>query len=638
MKKREVNDAAYLILFYARKPVRQLSTAEFLQKRFIIDAFFEPAEENVPYDDDSILELTGSTNKELALDTFYEQLRQAHQKDDLDSGVPSEVQHQSLQPLLRPYQKKGIRWMLTRENRPDYLRSTFIKMRSKNLENQIFYYNKYSAEFSHNCPEPVIPIPSGGLLTDEMGLGKTVEMIGLMLMNPKPKRKAIVLNNDDEDSGISTMENEPLKKMIKIFNTIKCMCNKQNKRQDVKKLISCTNCWYQQHIKCVFQREITNEDRDCYMCPFCWKASERIIEAKTTIIVTPAAIKSQWQDEIKRHINDENFKVLIYEGINKCWVSPVELAKYDAVLTDFNILSQELYFAETISRELRHDKKFENPPSPLSSVLFWRVVLDEAQMVENKNTRPSQMVKHLPAVHRWGTTGTPIEKDSIRCLYGLIYFLDFYPYTDSKIFDELWNEYRSGKHENMIHVLSKIMWRTCKKNVAQEINIPAQKEIIHYVSMSDLQKMFYQQVHIITKPEFLKNVQDYLKRHKIYDKAKGEWVIDYSIMDQSLHELNNATMRMFLEPLRKLRQDCTIPNLFHQQSDQTRIKQTLRPEQLQDHLVSKTSIECKSALRTICSSLNGSAALKIAQDKKSEAILMYKQVLRLAKDYTGAVQ
>lgn len=43
------------------------------------------------------------------------------------------------------------------------------------------------------------------------------------------------------------------------------------------------------------------------------------------------------------------------------------------------------------------------------------VVLDEAQMVENKNSRPSQMTKKLPAVHRWGTTGN--QRD-------LIYFLE----------------------------------------------------------------------------------------------------------------------------------------------------------------------------------------------------------------------
>lgn len=61
-------------------------------------------------------------------------------------------------------------------------------------------------------------------------------------------------------------------------------------------------------------------------------------------------------------------------------------------------------------------------------------------------------------------------------------------------------------------------------------------------------------------------------------------------------------------------------------------------DQLHEHLVSKASIECKSALRTICSSLNGMAAIKIAEMKYDDAMTHYNQVFRLAKDYTGVVR
>lgn len=61
-------------------------------------------------------------------------------------------------------------------------------------------------------------------------------------------------------------------------------------------------------------------------------------------------------------------------------------------------------------------------------------------------------------------------------------------------------------------------------------------------------------------------------------------------------------------------------------------------DQLHEHLTSKTSIECKSALRTICSSLNGMAALKIAEEKYNDALAYYNQVFRLSKDCTGVVR
>jgi E3 ubiquitin-protein ligase SHPRH len=338
----------------------------------------------------------------------------------------------------------------------------------------------------------------------------------------------------------------------------------------------------------------------------------------------------------------------MYKGISNGWVSPTELSTYNVVITDFTTLSKELYFASSADRSLRKDKKFEYPLSPLMCVRWWRVVLDEAQLVENKTNRPSQMVKQLPAINRWCTTGTPIEKDSIRCLYGLLYFLNLQPFTDEILFERLWQEYRQGQPDEMMKILSCVMWRTCKKNVEHEINISNQTEILHEVDMTDLQKYFYRQVHLTTIPQFMKNVHEFLLRNgnvEWVERMEGqkvvqvrERVVDNSMKNRFLFELNNATIKIFLEPLRRLRQDCTIPSIFQTTSnDQAKVKQTLKPTELHEHLVSKTSIESKSALRTVVSSINGIAALRISEEKYEEAIACYKQVLKLAGDYTDVV-
>jgi E3 ubiquitin-protein ligase SHPRH len=329
--------------------------------------------------------------------------------------------------------------------------------------------------------------------------------------------------------------------------------------------------------------------------------------------------------------------------MGSCWISPYDLAKYDCIVTDFTTLSKELYFTETTDRTLRQTKKFVYPSTPLLQMNFWRIILDEAQMVEQLTTRPAQMVKQFSAVYRWCSTGTPIEKGSVHDLYGLIYFLDYHPYTDYKLFNKLWFDYRNGNSENLINLLSKIMWRTCKKDVEHEIQIPEQKEIIHYVEMSDLQKCFYEQVHKTTKPLFKNHVREYLLRHSktfVYDEQREETVkiIDTDLLDKKLFEFDNTSIKTFLEPLRKIRQDCTIANLYVGTNNQTKVKQTLRAEQLHEHLVSKASIECKSALRTICSSLNGMAAIKIAEENYHEAIDLYKQVLKMGSDYKGTIR
>ncbi|KAG5680655.1 hypothetical protein PVAND_010149 [Polypedilum vanderplanki] len=611
-------------------------------RKFIIESFFESDEDLIEEDSNDDSEILSENFH--SVDGFYEKLKRAHAEEDF-TNITENVQHPKLRnsTRLRPYQVRGVRWMLKRELEVEKIFENFIKLRSKFNPEQILFYNPINCDLREENPEEGLVFPSGGVLCDEMGLGKSVEMITLVLMNARNKGTKREREEDNEITPEILTKLKPTKKSI-----IKCPCFKESKRKHATTLVICTKCFTAQHIKCAFMREITDEDRYDYTCCYCWKQPNKLIDVNTTIIVSPTAIKKQWENEIKRHVCDKDFKVLAYNGISNGYISPKEIGKYDCIITDFNTLNKELYFTDIVKRNFRHDKKYEYPRSPLLNVRWWRVILDEAQMVENKDARPSQMVKLLPAVNRWCTTGTPIEKGSIQHLYGLIYFLDIRPYTQQDIFNKLWYEYRNGQSQKLIKMLCKIMWRTCKKDVLHEIQIPEQKELIHFVEMSDLQKCFYSQVHVKTKPEFLRHVQNYLLRNsenfeiikevvqgKIVSRRQG--IIDYSLMDKKLYELDNTTIKTFLEPLRKIRQDCTIANLFVNVNDQTRVKQTLRSDQLHEHLVSKTSIECKSALRTICSSLNGMAALKIAENKFEEAISMYKQVLRLAKDYTGVV-
>jgi len=55
-------------------------------------------------------------------------------------------------------------------------------------------------------------------------------------------------------------------------------------------------------------------------------------------------------------------------------------------------------------------KRFLAPPSPLPCVQWWRLCLDEAQMVECTGSKTAEMARRLGAVHRWAITGTPVQK------------------------------------------------------------------------------------------------------------------------------------------------------------------------------------------------------------------------------------
>lgn len=82
---------------------------------------------------------------------------------------------------------------------------------------------------------------------------------------------------------------------------------------------------------------------------------------------------------------------------------PFELAKLDVCITTYEVLAAELdhVFAFENMRVLRKPRRYMNVPSPLQCVKWWRVCLDEAQMVHSTQTKCAAMASRLDAVNRW---------------------------------------------------------------------------------------------------------------------------------------------------------------------------------------------------------------------------------------------
>lgn len=107
----------------------------------------------------------------------------------------------------------------------------------------------------------------------------------------------------------------------------------------------------------------------------------------------------------------------LFRGVNHHgYLPPAKLGEYDIVITTYNVLASELNYVDLPhtnsedGRRFRNPKRFMTIPSSLPCVFWWRICLDEAQMVEGINTKMSLMAQRLPAVHRWGITGTPLNK------------------------------------------------------------------------------------------------------------------------------------------------------------------------------------------------------------------------------------
>lgn len=519
-----------------------------------------------------------------------------------------DAQHEFLRPILRDYQRDGVNFMINRETVSDSIPAAFDVLQANAIADPspLFYLNCYTGQLTDTLPDPV-PLPSGGILADEMGLGKTVEMLSLILNHPRPPISP-------QSSLSPTLTIPPC--ITTIPTQIKCTCVSSSANDA---LIQCTKCHFHQHIKCVQKNRpaTSTETPDNYICPKCW-SQQPLVPTRATIIVSPYSISRQWQKEIETHIRDPRFQVLIYSGVAKFgWISPLDLAEYDVVITDYNVLKTEIHYTAVDSKEgcLRGAKKHLNPSSPLTALHWWRVCLDEAQMVETPTNQATRMVKTLPAKHRWAVTGTPIEK-SINQLYGLLFFLDCVPYNEFPIWSRLAQPFLQHQNaEPLVEgVLKALMWRTCKRHVLDQIRIPPQTQRCHMVAMSDMQTVFYRDQHEQCRQAFLEQA------------AK----MQRTGLASSMAKWDAHSLKLLLEPLRKLRQDCTMPSVVSK--GEQLAKRLLSPDELYTHLLTVNEVECKSQLRAIASTLNGLAGIAMLLQEYPLAGRYYRSVLKRAEE------
>ncbi|EST10050.1 Zinc finger, C3HC4 RING-type [Kalmanozyma brasiliensis GHG001] len=317
---------------------------------------------------------------------------------------------------------------------------------------QVFYFDQVSGLLSlrrFSCR----PTEPGGALCESMGLGKTLESLALIAAHPRPENPDL-LAYDTSRSARMIAEMEP---------------------------------------------------------------SERPFVSRATLVVCPAALVEQWMDEIRKHfrsrltldvdtsmsddatILNQQAGVVRYKHSDFAWnVSSSRsevraLAKERLTQPDIVVATYE-ELAFQLSESHRVPVSDDQVRTPLLEVHFWRILLDEAQIVAGASGKATNMVHELWRSNCWMVTGTPVTK-GIRDIQGIFAFMDHDPFAAPRFFNEILQEpFTRGCVEGIRRlraILPRFVWRHTQAHVEDEIVLPPCKSEVLEINLKHVERLFY---------------------------------------------------------------------------------------------------------------------------------------------------
>jgi SNF2 family DNA or RNA helicase len=197
------------------------------------------------------------------------------------------------------------------------------------------------------------------------------------------------------------------------------------------------------------------------------------------LIVCPTSVLRQWARELRDKVSPANaLSVLVHHGPDRA-KNPLELLKYDVIITTYSILAMDL--PRTAEAEAAAEAAVAAavaaaaaasgnptvsggsgsvgsagaggvPPAPIRSqglpvkaapkvgpmfrIHWFRVVLDEAQTIKNHRTQTARAAWALKSTRRWCLSGTPMQ-NSVDDLFSYFRFLKQEPYSEYPSFRSL---------------------------------------------------------------------------------------------------------------------------------------------------------------------------------------------------------
>ncbi len=200
-------------------------------------------------------------------------------------------------------------------------------------------------------------------------------------------------------------------------------------------------------------------------------------KAQRVLIVTPASLKSEWEDQIAKFTTLSQRVIFGHRSARTNYYA-------DSNPPFFTIVNYEQVVSDglDINQRLKPDI----------------VVLDEAQRIKNWATKTAQAIKRLESRYAFVLTGTPIE-NRIDELYSIVDFLDpsiFGPlFRFNRDFYDLDEKGRPKDYKNLAALRERVrpvLLRRRKHHV--ETELPERTDVNHFVKLTPAMREDYEEI------------------------------------------------------------------------------------------------------------------------------------------------
>ncbi|KIK98364.1 hypothetical protein PAXRUDRAFT_9577 [Paxillus rubicundulus Ve08.2h10] len=482
---------------------RQINELEGLQRRLICFLSKTPLSRPVP---------TNATNEHEVRDAtipfFLSIMRPA-------PPLPVGVTYESLQPdglisTLLPFQRRTVAWMLEREGKMITPEGSVVPIIDSTAPNSgsdfnagsenipVFwekivvggrelFFNRLTGAVSSSLTEPHAAL--GGILAEEPGLGKTMECLALMLLNPAPERNPSNKRWDPE----AQLDVKEIKTTLIVTPPALAAQWADELATHVPELkVFVYDGWAKVGVP------ITEVDVEVE------RERRRLVGSQKP----PSNLKPNANDKRNRRGRGKS-RIQTDEDDHKPtdrslgpappdagsdpnlildW--PAYINQYDVCITTYNVLRLDMTVARAPpNRPRRQDveyKNLERPRSPLVVCEWYRVIMDEVQMMGMGKSEG--MVSLIPRLSSFAVSGTPARAQ----VSDLIRVLRFLRVHDFVLSTRIWNRLLKHRFKDLFAAFfQKYSVRTLKSSLKNELTIPQQQRYLVGIELGRVERHVY---------------------------------------------------------------------------------------------------------------------------------------------------